>query len=560
MEKGKRLGGEWGGGGGRFPAAAVAVAAYMVWVWVADMGRDGRFSPLWVAAFAGLTGAGLSVALGLLGKTFGWKSRWRLAGQGAALATWAVCAWMWRTELADEYFWVSRGFGTLAVWAVAGWALSLVQARREDAAPRIAVAIVAGGAAALAVAIGGGAVAWALRELFGVNHQVMNHVGRFLMGFAPAVGVWVVLSHATRDEPFEMPKVWRLLLKGVGVPVYLAYLGVLLAYFLTWAARWELPNGTIGEYATWAALGWMGLRALLAEENGRWTAGFARWGGLAVLPLTALQFAALGIRIGEYGLTPARYGGLAFAAFAAAMELGAAWRRDWAPRWGWWVAAGFALWVGVSPWDAVDAGVEAQSRKLEAFRARAAAGETFDMETKWAVMDEWDYMRAWVKTDGHWRKRWTRKNHVPGNFEKEWGFAYQSQWERRKGVPPQVEKTLVATGKYRYRLPLGQKVEIPPGSATIEIWELAWDLNGRLVLAPRGMSCEKMEEMSEILLAVFNEDGSAKESSSTIILSDGRTAVFTSLDLGVEIFEDGTKSIRTGEGTAWVFGAAVTGD
>lgn len=544
---------------GRFPAAAVAVAAYMVWVWVADMGRDGRFSPLWVAAFAGLTGAGVSVALGLLGKTFGWKRRWRLAGQGAALATWAVCAWMWRTELADEYFWVSRGFGTLAVWAVAGWALSLVQARREDAAPRIAVAIVAGGAAALAVAIGGGAVAWALRELFGVNHQVMNHVGRFLMGFAPAVGVWVVLSHATRDEPFEMPKVWRLLLTGVGVPVYLAYLGVLLAYFLTWAARWELPNGTIGEYATWAALGWMGLRALLAEENGRWTAGFARWGGLAVLPLTALQFAALGIRIGEYGLTPARYGGVAFAAFAAAMELGAAWRRDWAPRWGWWMAAGFALWAGVSPWNAVDAGVEAQSRKLEAFRARAAAGETFDMETKWAVMDEWDYMRAWVKTDGHWRKRWTRKNHVPGNFEKEWGFAYQSQWERRKGVPPQAGKTLLSAIDGHYQLPSGQKTMVPAGSAMVEILELHRDWDGRLVLSPNERFWEKSEDVTESLLATFNKDGSAKETPPTIRLADGRTAVFTSVRFREETYGDGTKSIRSGDGTAWVFETAWAG-
>ena len=395
-----------------------------------------------------------------------------------------------------------------------------------------------------------------MSELFGVHHSVLEHVGRFLAGFAPGVGFWVALSHATRDEPFETPKVWRLLLKGVGVPVYLAYLGVLLAYFLTWVARWELPNGTIGAYATWAALGWMGLRALLAGETGRWTAGFARWGGLAVLPLTALQFAALGIRIGEYGLTPARYGGLAFAAFAATMELGAAWRRDWAPRWGWWVAAGFALWAGVSPWNAVDAGVEAQSRRMEAFRARAAAGETFDLETRWAVMDEWDYMRAWVKADGHWRRRWTRKVAAAANFAEEWGFAYQSKWDRRKEVSLQKGDTPGSEIECRYSQSEDQKTMVPPGSATVQIAHLRSTLSGRLDLMADGMS----EDVTESLLAAFNEDGSAKKTPPAIALSDGRTAVFTLVWFRVEIRGDGTKRIRSGHGTAWVFGGAGAGN
>ena len=73
-------------------------------------------------------------------------------------------------------------------------------------------------------------------------------------------------------------------------------------------------------------------------------------------------------------------------------------------------------------------------------------------------------------------------------------------------------------------------------------------------------SAPTQEDVTESLLAAFNEDGSAKETPPRIVLPDGRTAVFTSVGLSVETRGDGMKRIRSGNGTAWVFGPAGAGD
>jgi hypothetical protein len=435
-QDGKTAAGLFWRAAGRFPAAFVLAAVCAACL--CGMDDKERVYGMAVACLVMpmLAWAGLSVALGLCGERWGWK-RWVhlslqvavLLGAAASISEellGSVQAGPFRQPTSsprDTYFWTSRLLGALGTWLLAGWALAGRQARPEDAAPRAAVAAATGGAAFAGLALGLNAIGLVATELFDLPSSVGGWAFRLTAGPAMALGGWLAVALATREEPFEMPRAWRLLLRWVAVPVGLAFTGILLAYFAVCVARLDLPRGQIVWFASAAAGIWMALHLVLAGDPGRFIRVCVRWGGLAILPLTALQFVALGIRIGEYGLTPARLGGLLLASWIALFCIAAAVRPSATARWGFAAAGVLALLAGLSPWNISDMGIAAQVRRLDAFRARRDAGETFDSATKRAIWGTWKYASDYAFLDGHWR----RNDGFPenrGQFLREWGFGW----------------------------------------------------------------------------------------------------------------------------------------
>lgn len=551
----------------RFPAAFLLAAAYAVLVCCMNDKERVFGVNLQCIAMPMLAWAGLSVALGLCGERWHWKRWIRLSLQAAVLlATVASLAECFvfdalvgyyfvhsQPQQRDTYFWISRSLAALGTWLLAAWALAGRQARPEDAAPRAAVAFATGLAAFAGLALGLYAIELALVKLFGLPWRTVEWSTKLMVGPALALGGWLAVALATREEPFEMPRAWRLLLRWVAVPVCLAFTGLLLVYFAVCVARMDLPRGQIVWFASLAACAWMALHLLLAADPGRPTRAFVRWGGLAILPLTALQFVALGIRIGEYGLTPARLGGLLLASWIALFCLSAAVRPSATARWGFAAAAVLALLAGLSPWNISDMGIAAQVRRLDAFRARRDAGETFDTATKLAIWGTWNYTSDFALLDGHWRRNdgFQESN---GQFIKEWGFGWtwDADWRRKWVDGGDGDAAEAAPGlEFSYHADSRNPASWPAmGDGEIRRFTLTLQ-DGRVVIP------DTSADLTDALLeAVFGE-GREREWVSRggtlwIELEDGRRCLFD--NLCIRTAAPDTVVFARGEG--WLFAPA----
>lgn len=541
----------------RFPAAFLLAAAYAVLVCCMNDKERVFGVNLQCIAMPMLAWAGLSVALGLCGERWHWKRWIRLSLQAAILlATVASLAECFvfdalvgyyfvhsPPQQRDTYFWISRSLAALGTWLLAAWALAGRQARPEDAAPRSAVAFATGLAAFAGLALGLYAIELALVKLFGLPWRTVEWNAKLMLGPALALGGWLAVALATREEPFEMPRAWHLLLRWVAVPVCLAFTGLLLVYFAVCVARMDLPRGQIVWFASLAACAWMALHLLLAADPGRPTRAFVRWGGLAILPLTALQFVALGLRIGEYGLTPARLGGLLLAGFTALFCLAAAWRPGLTVRRGFAVAAVLALLAGLSPWNISDMGIAAQVRRLDAFRARRDAGETFDAATQHAIWGTWDYVSDFGLQDGHWRRMY---GFDKGDFLKEWDFGPLWDWSGTKwlaeGGAEASESAVYA--QFDFRTDSGDAAPWPAMSGGAVRRCTLVQREGRLVVPECGA------DFTDALLETVYESGQPFVGALWIGLEDGRRCLVDHLLLCTDLSHT---VVRHARGEGWLF-------
>jgi len=543
----RAAGGAWREAAGRIPAAfaVAALHALAIW-WVDGQGRlaGAEYMPI---ALEAAVAVAVSALAGLAAEWRGWGCRTRGWLQAAVFGVFAVrVAWGWG-EAADAYGMVSRLALAVSALALAAWVLGACRGRAEEAGPRLAVGAAVGGAATLGLWLGCVGIMAVLDTLFKVKSvRVAGWFFSFAAGPAVSLGALTALAWATAQKPFSMPAAWRALLKWVALPVHAAFTAVLLAYFAWCTARWDLPSGKIAPFATVAGLGWVALRLLAAGEPGV-TGKYARWGGLAVLPLTALQFAALGIRVEQYGLTPVRCGGYAVAAFTAVFAVAAAVRPAAWVRWGWgWIAlAAFA--AGASPWSAVDVGVGAQWRRLEAFRARRGAGEEFDMPTRHAIMGAWDASNRFERRGGHWRASREAPAGVDA-FREEWGFAWASSWERRR----KEEEAKGGTPSRHLAYGLGwDAVSCPPGKTVRKCGVRA--ANGRIVLRGRPpVSGQDAPDVTDAVMGMWNAAGDFAAPNG-VDLGGGRWLLPENLDVYFTEEPDGRRVVSIVYGTAWLF-------
>ena len=121
------------------------------------------------------------------------------------------------------------------------------------------------------------------------------------------VGLMVFLSFLPApDEERPRVKAYTILFTYVLTPLFLVFLLILYVYIARIAILWEMPSGEMNPYGMCALGGFTVLSLALRGEEAPFAKWFSRFGGLFVLPVTAVQILGLVIRISAYGLTPLR--------------------------------------------------------------------------------------------------------------------------------------------------------------------------------------------------------------------------------------------------------------
>lgn len=162
------------------------------------------------------------------------------------------------------------------------------------------------------------------------------------------VGLMVFLSFLPAPgEERPRVKAYTVLFTYVLTPLFLVFLLILYAYILRIAIRWEMPSGEMNPYGMFALGIFTLLWLILRGEEAPFAKWFSRFGGLFVLPVTAVQILGLAIRIRAYGLTPLRVASVALVLLGLT---GVVWSLVKAPlRVYFLIAAGISLLMLASP-------------------------------------------------------------------------------------------------------------------------------------------------------------------------------------------------------------------
>jgi hypothetical protein len=133
--------------------------------------------------------------------------------------------------------------------------------------------------------------------ILGVFTGVMVAVNLFLSGVPK------------KDEVIILPKVIKILLGTIGLPIYLLLLTILYVYLAKILITWNIPSNEINLYASFAALFFILFYFTLGSfrtEN-KMIDLFMRWGKYALMPIILVQLYAINIRVSAYGITTLRY-------------------------------------------------------------------------------------------------------------------------------------------------------------------------------------------------------------------------------------------------------------
>ena len=171
------------------------------------------------------------------------------------------------------------------------------------------------------------------------------------------------------DAPY--PKGLKTFTQFALLPLVVIYLLILYAYIIKIIAKQEWPEGYISylvfAYAIAGILAFLLLWPLRATGQSPWVQTFSRWFYFALIPLVAIEFLALAVRVQAYGLTEDRVvlamltAWLAFAVTVGIITKGHAIKVI--P----WSLAVAALIVSVGPLQAKWIGIASQKARLDSW-------------------------------------------------------------------------------------------------------------------------------------------------------------------------------------------------
>lgn len=127
--------------------------------------------------------------------------------------------------------------------------------------------------------------------------------------FAPAFFLAGIPRSDEDIQAESYPKVIAILLSYIVMPLILAYSAILYIYFIKILVTQQWPDLMVSHLVLWYAL--ISTLVLFAiyprRSENRWNEAFVAHFPKVILPLLAMMFAAMGIRISAYGITENRY-------------------------------------------------------------------------------------------------------------------------------------------------------------------------------------------------------------------------------------------------------------
>lgn len=146
--------------------------------------------------------------------------------------------------------------------------------------------------------------------LIEISNTIYFDIWLIVLGiFAPTFFLGDIPKNNEELEPTCYPKALRILLLYIVMPLLTAYSVTLYIYFAKILLTMQWPEGIVSHLVMWYSI--IGIVVIfsiypLRDEN-QWTKKFIRFFPIFVLPLLAMMFVALGIRINAYGITESRY-------------------------------------------------------------------------------------------------------------------------------------------------------------------------------------------------------------------------------------------------------------
>ncbi|MFN8586860.1 MAG: DUF4153 domain-containing protein [Candidatus Eisenbacteria bacterium] len=224
-----------------------------------------------------------------------------------------------------------------------------------------------------AVLFGGLAVAVAaMKPLFGLHVPERTYSDLWL-AVAFVFQTLYVLAGVPRDFDAlagdrDYPIVLRVFAQYLLVPLVALYLVILTVYLCKVLVTGQWPNGWIGWLVS--SVSAAGLLAILLvhpvrdRDENRWMDTFTRWFFVLLLPAVGMLFAAIGKRVGQYGVTEERYDLFALAAWVTLVAVGYSWRRRADIRWIPMSLCAVAVLTSFGPWGTYAVSRSDQSRRL----------------------------------------------------------------------------------------------------------------------------------------------------------------------------------------------------
>jgi hypothetical protein len=181
-----------------------------------------------------------------------------------------------------------------------------------------------------AVLFGGLAIALvALDQLFGVDIDGDAYARLWIL-LAFIFHPWFFLAGVPRDLDAldtreDYPLGLKVFAQFVLVPLVTVYVTILTAYLVRVVVTTTWPSGWIGWLvSSVAAAGTLALllvHPIRERDDARWVDAYARWFYVVLLPSIAMLLMAVGLRIGQYGITEQRYFLLALSIWLAAIAV-----------------------------------------------------------------------------------------------------------------------------------------------------------------------------------------------------------------------------------------------
>lgn len=156
------------------------------------------------------------------------------------------------------------------------------------------------------------AILFTVDKLLGITVASKVYYYTFLIvafTFAPMYFLSGVPEYGQNVGSENYPKLLKILLLYIVMPLLTAYTAILYIYFIKIIATRQWPVGLVSNLVLWYAIivtASIFFIAPIRAEN-RWGGLFSRWMPEAILPLLAMMFVSMGIRVNAYGITENRY-------------------------------------------------------------------------------------------------------------------------------------------------------------------------------------------------------------------------------------------------------------
>lgn len=160
--------------------------------------------------------------------------------------------------------------------------------------------------------LGLAAILFTIESLFDVNINGKIYYYIFLI-VVFVFGISQFLSKIPKKDEnpssYDYSKALKILLTYIVIPLISIYTLILMVYLLRIIITWEWPRGLVSHLVLWYAslsVGIIFLITPLVEEN-MIAKTFKRLFPIIVLPILAMMFISIGLRINQYGFTENRY-------------------------------------------------------------------------------------------------------------------------------------------------------------------------------------------------------------------------------------------------------------